>query len=374
MHEDIVVKVNKTVAKGTPLTESNFTKDGDIALGINARVGYMAYHGDNTNDAVVISESAAKKLTSQHMYKKLIEEDAEIKTGKKFWLTQFPNKHTMTQLGNIDGEGLPVKGSRVNYGDPIILATRKASLTANDIMLGKLNTDFRTKFRDAAVTWDKEHPGVITDVVKTGKRVQVTVKMDAPMLVGDKLSNKYGNKSVVSKIVPDDQMIKDESGNTVDILMAPTGVVSRINPGQLLENALGKVAEKTGKKIVVTNFDPQDRIKTVKKILKKHGISEMETVFDPMTGKKIKNINVGKQQIMKLFKSTDTNFGSRGLGTYDINQQPVRGGSSGSKRIGGMELNALLAHGATSVISESSRLKSQKNDEWWNAYKLGLPL
>jgi len=237
MHENVIVKANKTVPKGTPLTDSNFTKDGEIALGINARVGYMAYHGDNTNDAVVISESAAKKLTSQHMYKKLLEEDNDIKTGKRFWLTQFPNKHTITQLNNIDGEGLPVKGSIVNYGDPIILATKKAKLTANDLMLGKLNSSFRNKYRDAGLTWDKEHPGVITDVVKSGKRVQVTVKMNAPMLVGDKLANKYGNKSVVSKIVPDDQMVKDEQGKTIDILMAPTGIVSRINPGQLLENA-----------------------------------------------------------------------------------------------------------------------------------------
>jgi len=371
---DLVVKVGDKVKAGQLIADSNFTKGGDVALGRNALVAYMAYHGENTNDAIVVSQGAANKFTSLHMFKKSLDLEADITLDKRFYLTQFPNKYPPSSLTKIENDGVIAKGSHVSYGDPLVLAVRLAPLSATDQMLGRLHTSFRKKYRDISVLWDYEHPGVITEVTKVGSHVTVTVKMEAPAVIGDKLSGNYGNKGVISKIIPDDQMPTDARGRPLDILLAPTGVVSRINPGQLLETALGKVAEKTGQKIVVDNFDPQDRLLQVKNILKAHGISDKETVKDPVSGRDIPGIMVGRQYFYKLFKSTDTNFGARGTGAYDINEQPSRGGEEGSKRFGGMELNALLAHGATSVADEAFRLKGQKNEQWWNAYKLGLPL
>jgi hypothetical protein len=194
------------------------------------------------------------------------------------------------------------------------------------------------------------------------------------MRIGDKLSGRYGNKGVISKIIPDHQMIQDSNKKPIDILMTSAGVISRINPSQIVETAVAKVAEKTGKPIVVDNFSGRDNVKWAKELLKKHGISDKETVYDPVADKHIPNVFIGSQYILRLFKTTDSNFSVRGVGGYDVNQQPTHGGDEGSKALGSMEFNALVAHNARNVLREAATLKSQKNDEFWRAAQLGMPL
>jgi DNA-directed RNA polymerase beta' subunit len=160
----------------------------------------------------------------------------------------------------------------------------------------------------------------------------------------------------------------------LDVLLSSTGVVTRLNPAQVLETSLARVAEKTGKPIVVENFADRDNVAWVKGLLKKHGIKERETVFDPLTGKKIENILVGPQYIHKLFKTTETNYSARGVEDYDVNEQPSTGGPKGSKGLGRMEVNALIGHDARNILREAAVLKSQRNDEYWRALQLGLPL
>ena len=374
LHEDVMVKAGDHVKKDQQLTESNFTQNGNVALGRNAYVAYMPYHGENSNDAVVISEGAAQSFTSMHMYKKILELDSDIILDKKLYFTSFPNKITADQINKLDDKGVAKKGETLHYGDPVILALRKAVPNETDLMLGRLHKSLMGKYRDITMLWDHDNPGVVTDLVVTGGRIALTVKTEAPIVVGDKLSGSFGNKAVVSRIIPDHQMPHDATGKPLEILIASTGVVSRINPGQLLETALGKVAKKTGKTVLVENFSGEDKLKLTKAVLKQHGIPDKETLTDPITGRKIPGIFTGYQHIYKLFKSTDTNFGARGTGSYDINEQPTRGGSEGSKRLGGMEVNALLAHGATNLLREAMTLKSQKNVDWWNAFKTGAPL
>ena len=186
-------------------------------------------------------------------------------------------------------------------------------------------------------------------------------------------SGKFGNKGVVAKIIPDDQMIQDEQGRPIDVILTSAGVVSRINPGQVLEAVAGKVAYKTGKPILIENFSGKDNIKWAKDLLKQNGLKDKETVFDPMTNKKIPGVLVGRSHLLKLFKSTDTNYAARNIAEYDVNQQPTRGGVEGSKSLGKMEFDALVAHNARNFLQESSTLKSQKNDEYWKALQLGYP-
>ena len=186
-------------------------------------------------------------------------------------------------------------------------------------------------------------------------------------------SGRYGNKGVVSQIVTDDQMIQDESGKPVDVIMTSAGVVSRTNPAQIIETAVGKVVEKTGKPILVENLTGRDNVQWAKGLLKKHGLKDKETMFDPVTGKKIPKVFVGRQYILKLMKSTDTNYSARGLGSYDVNQQPTKGGVSSAKAMGKMEFDALIGHNARNVLREASTIKSQKNDEYWKATQLGYP-
>lgn len=193
-------------------------------------------------------------------------------------------------------------------------------------------------------------------------------------------SGRYGNKGVVASIVPDDKMLKDEAGDPVELIMTSAGVVSRINPAQLHEALLGKVAEKTGKPILFDNADSTNVVEWVSALAKKHGVKEKEHLFDPVCGRKIvgpdgEGVNVGRSFIFKLFKSTDTNFAGHGVGPYDINEQPVkRGGDEGAKGLGKMEFDALVAHNARGVISDAANVRGQKNDEFWRSVQLGLPL
>lgn len=373
LHDEPIVKPGDVVKAGQPLANSLFTRDGQMALGKNLRVAYIPLRGMNSNDAVVISESAAKKLTSMHMYKPTLELDDTTKVHRETHRAYFGNKFQKAQYDKLDSTGVIKPGTVVNPGDPLIAAVQKTELSSEARLLGKLHKSLVRPYRDASLVWDGETQGVVTDIARTGGQIRLTVKTKEPMRVGDKLAGRYGNKGVVSAILPDEHMFQDEKGRPIDLAVSPAGVVSRINPAQVLETALARVAEKTGKPIAIDNFAPRDNVQFVKSMLKRHNLKDTETLTDPMTGKKIPNILVGPQYIFKLMKTTSTNFSARGVEDYDVNQQPSAGGPTGSKGMGRMELNALLAHNARNILRETSVLKSQKNDEWWRAYQLGLP-
>jgi len=374
MHDDVNVKKGQRVQQGQALAETNFTRNGTLALGKNLSVGYMPYYGYNSNDAVVISESASKKLTSRHMYKETLSLDQGVSTDKDKHRAYFGSRYSRPEYERLDSKGIIKKGQQVDHGELLISAIRKDQASAQQQMLGNLHKSLVKPYRDAAITWDHDHPGTVIDVAVTNKQITVTVKMDAPMGVGDKMAGRYGNKGVVSKIVPDDQMVKDEAGKPIDVLMTSAGVITRINPSQILETAVGKVAEKTGKPVIIDQFADHDNVKWAKKLLKDNGLKDKETVYDPMSGKKIPGIHVGRQYTYKLFKSTDTNFAARGIGPgYDSNMQPTKGGDEGAKSLGKMEFNALLAHNARNVLQEAAVVKGQRNDEYWRRIQLGLP-
>lgn len=728
LHDELTVKPGDEVKAGQPLANSLYTRDGQLALGKNLRVAYVPLRGMNSNDAVVISESAAKKLTSMHMYKPTLELESGMKAHRETHRTYFGNKFQKAQYDHLDADGVIKPGTRVNPGDPLIAAVQKTQLSSEARLLGKLHKSLVRPYRDASVVWDGETPGVVTDVARTGGLIRLTVKTEEPVRVGDKLcftedtdvltthgwkpvaqvtlndvlytlnpktnsielhepsavhsypsagklytlrsrqvdlrvtdnhklyvqqrgttafalipatevigkcvrhqkngcwnaptpeffelpkserecthaqggatqhikipiqhwlrflgiylangsttlhghsdqpsasegtvniytdrgaghsvpgdqyawtkavlaecefdctehpdrfvihskqlaeylhefgcaqerhipecvfsygkdaaqwlmegllgcaerltksnsltyttvssqladdmqrlalhagwaanitithptnptqrpkynvhimrectpeinhghrkrqrgqqeaivvsdepvygvtvpnsvmyvrvngkpvwtgnSGRYGNKGVVSAILPDEHMLQDEKGRPIDMAISPTSVVTRINPAQILETALARVAEKTGKPIAVDNFAPRDNVQYVKSMLKKHNLKDTETLIDPTTGKKLPNILVGPQYTFKLMKTTSTNFSARGIEDYDVNQQPSAGGPTGAKGMGRLEFNALLAHNARNILRETAVLKSQKNDEWWRAYQLGLP-
>lgn len=374
LHNELKVKPGDTVTKGQILAETPYVKDGQLALGRNLRVAYMPYRGLNTNDAVVLSESGAKKLTSSHMYRLGTDIESDMKTEAQSHRSYFGNKYRKEQYDKLGSDGLVKPGTKVNKGDLIATAIQRRELTPEDKMLGRLHKSLAKPYRDAAVTWDKDTPGEVVDVSRSGKSIRVTVKTEEPMNIGDKLASRYGAKGVVAAILPDDQIVQDEKGRPIDLVISSATVISRINPAQILETGLAKVAEHEGKPIAVDNFVDRDNVKFVKDRMKQYGIKDKETVFDPMTGKKIKGVLTGPQYTHKLFKSTDTNYSARGVGSYDANLQPSAGGSQGAKGMGRMEMNVLLAHDARNILKENSLLKSQKNDEWWSAYQTGAPL
>lgn len=373
LHNELKVKAGDRVTAGQLLASSNFTKDDTLALGTNLSVAYMPYRGLNTNDGIVVSEGAARRLTSEHMYKHMMLLSGGVETKKEKHRAYFGNKYTAKQYDNLDEDGIVRPGAVVYPHDPLIVGVRPNQMTGNAVLLGRLSKTLVKPFSEEVETWSHDRPGKVIDVAKTGDRITVTVKTEETINIGDKLSGRYGNKGVIAKIVPDHQMVQDEKGRPIDLLFTSAGIISRINPAQVIEASLGKVAAHTGKPIAVDNYAPHDNVQFAKDMLKKHGLSDKETIYDPITNKHIPKVFVGKSYILKLFKTTDSNWSSHGADRYDFNQQPARGGDDGAKAIGKMEFDGLVAHNARNVLKEAASLKSQKNDEYWRAIQLGLP-
>ena len=369
------VKPGDRVEAGQPLAESNFTKDGAYAYGRNLKVAYLPYYGLNTNDSMVVSESAAKKMTSTHVYREGMDVQEGMVLNKKLFAIYFGTKYKPEQLSKIGDDGIIKAGETVNYGDPLILVAVKTELGPEAKLLGRIHKSLVKPYKDMSLSWDKDVPGKVIEVAKNGNKIRIAVHTEEPLKLGDKIASRYGHKGVVAAIVSDNQMLKDSQGKTIDLVISPASVVSRLNPAQILETAVGKVAEKTGKPIIINNFEIKDNLKFAKDLLKQHKLSETEPVYDPLSGKTYDKVLVGPQYIMKLMKTTETNYAARGVQdvAYDSNQQPASGGPTGAKAMGRLEVNALLAHNARNVLHEIATLKSQRNDEWWRAYQLGLP-
>lgn len=371
LHNTPSVQVGDVVKPGDLLARSNYTNDkGAAALGTNLRTAYIPYKGYNFEDAIVISEGAAKRLTSEHMYQHEAEFGKETKQGKKTFLTLFPSEYGKEVVQKMDDEGVIAPGAIVRKGDPLIFQANVLSRAHNQ-QVGRS----RTGFSNGSVTWDHESEGVVTDVSKTKKGVSVTVKSLSTMKEGDKLSGRYGDKGVIAAVVPEDKMPKDAQGRPFEVLLNPLGVISRTNPSQMVEAALGKIAEKTGKRYAVKDFDNiEDLTEFAINELKKHNMSDMEDIEDPETGKKIKNIFTGNRFFMKLHHTSESKGQGRGIGGYTSEDTPAKGGEEGSKRVALMDVNALLSHGAHEVLRDAGAIRGQKNEDYWAAFMSGKSL
>jgi DNA-directed RNA polymerase subunit beta len=369
LHNTPLVKPGQRVEDGSLLAKSNYTDDtGATALGANARVAYLPFKGLNFEDAVVISESMANKMSSEHMYQHSLDTSPDHKMGRKSYISLFPGKYDKKSLEKIDDDGVITPGTTVDYGSPLILGAKRKERAHN-----KVHKKRDPGFADATVTWDHHQPGVVTDVLKTKKGPVVLVKAQSPMQVGDKLSGRYGDKGVISRIVPDDQMPHDKSGAPYEVLLNPLGIISRTNPAQMIEAALGKIAAKTGKPVKISDFeDIDDLTEYAIEQLKKHGLSDMEDVYDPETERKLKNpIFTGNRFFMKLHHTAEGKGQGRGTGGYTMDESPAKGGATGSKRIALLDTNALLSHGATQVLRDAGAVRGQRNEEYWMQFMQG---
>jgi DNA-directed RNA polymerase beta subunit len=365
IHNTPVVKAGDRVKPGQTLAKSNFTDDaGTAALGKNLNTAYMVWPG-NTDDGLIISEGAAKKLRSEHMYSKRIDHDDVTQRGRKEFMALYPGTFSKPQISKLDNEGVIKPGQVVEAGDPLVLAVREKPVT--DIHRGH-----KPGWMNASETWDHESPGVVTDVGRDKKGLRISVKSLEPMKVGDKLVGRMGDKGVVADIVPDAKMPVDEEGNPLEVLLNPTTVVSRTNPMQLVELALAKVAKKTGKPVKLPGFSDESFVKYAKKMLDKHGLKDVEDLEDPETGRKFKKIMRGPRFFMKLHHMAEHKLGSRGIGGYTSEHQPSRsGGFESAKRLGLADLNALVSYGAVDTLKDAKAIRGQENYEYWKAFQMG---
>jgi len=365
-NSDVRVKKGDRVKKGQLLADSTFTRDGTLALGTNLRTAYMPFHGYNFEDGIVVSESAAQKLTSLHGYEKKLGDDAETVIRRGGYLTELPHQFIKRQLENISDEGIVRVGATVEPGDPLILALRKPSLSAQQEQVRSFRKGL-VKWRDASLVWNVPYKGKVTDVFRRKNRQDkwewvVAVKTEEPAQIGDKVVGRHGNKGVITRILPDAQMpYKEGEGGEkehVQILLNPLGVPGRINLGQILETVAAKIAKERGEVYKVRNFEAgKNYLEDIKKELDQEGLTDKEELIDPETGKPYgQKVLTGDQYILKLRhqvrKKMSARSGSHPGATYDVNDSPKSGAPAGGQALGELGMYSMLAHGARENLHE----------------------
>lgn len=389
------VKPGDTVKAGEVVADTNFSRDGALALGTNLRVAYIPYKGYNFEDGVVISESAAKKLSSVHLHKPDVALDRDTQVNKRLFMSQHHGAFTKSQLDLVDDDGVVKIGTKVKPGDPLVLATKRSSIVDKS-GLGAIRKSLGAQYVNKALTWEGDAAGEVVGVHRKGDQIFVHVKTIEPMQVGDKITGRYGNKGIVTRVLPDSEMPRLPSGDPIEVALNPSGVPGRMNVGQVLETAASKIARKTGKPYVVDNFERTDMLEKVKNELKKHNLKDTEPLFDPVTNQPLGEALVGYQHMLKLHHQVDKKVAARsGLSLpgeepekYDINLQPAGGGHRGGQAMDHLGLYSLLAHGAKANVREMHTWKAEGPDpntnpskQWqsqhhdvWDAIQHGDPL
>lgn len=398
LHSEPLVSPGDKIKTGQTLADTNYSKNGTLALGTNLTVGYLPYKGYNFEDGLVISESAAKKLSSHHLHKHEVplREDTVLSVNK--FKVHHPTAFTKDQYQNIGDDGFVAVGSKVKPGDPLVLAMNPFVLKDRS-GLSTLRKSFAGTHTDASLRWHGDHEGEVVAVHKVDGKAIVHVRTVEPIQEGDKVSTFHGGKGILTKILPDKDMPHTKDGKHIDVAFNPAGVPSRMNVGQVLEIAAGKIAKKTGKPYIVENFSHKtdDVISKVQAELKQHGLSDTEELFDPISKKSLGKVLVGPQHTLKLVHQVDKKVAVRpgmtlpGIETeasYGSNLQPLGGGHAGGQAIGSLGVYALLAHGARANLREMQTFKSEgpdpqvnpakawpsQHNQVWAAIQTGAPL
>jgi len=397
LHSTPLVKVGDTVKAGQTIADTNYSRNGTLALGTNLRVGYIPFKGYNFEDGIVISQSAAAKLSSEHLHKDHLQLDRDITVNKRKFQIQHPGLFSRVQLEKVGDGGIVQVGQKVSPGDPLVLATKPYQLKDRS-GLSAIRRSMSGSHTDKSMRWDSDFQGEVVDVHHGNDKITVHVRTIEPMQVGDKMAGRYGNKGIVTKILEDKEMPHTTDGKHIEVALNPSGVPGRMNVGQVLETAIAKIAKKTGNPYLVKNFEPEtDHLQRVKDLLKEHGIPDTEEVIDPHTKQSLGKAMVGPQYMMKLVHQVDKKLsvrsgmampGMRNNEHYDLNLQPSSGGGTGGQSMGVLGMYAMLAHGAKANIREMQTWKSEGPDpqtnpdkRWasqhnqvWAAIQTGAPL
>lgn len=371
-----VVKVGDVVKKGDLLADSNYSKDGKLALGVNVRTAYMPWkNGLNFEDAITISESAAKKFSSLHIHREELELLPGVQVSKKLTFAQFPTKFTGDNFKKLGDDGVISEGVRVSPGDILVAAVRKVEFDKSDKSaknLGEIHKSLERPYKDISLVWTEDFPATVYRVVRTANKITVQLQTEEPAQVGDKLSMSSAAKGTIAAVVPDHEMPRTDDNRHIEVILNPHGIVNRINPSQTIEQAASKLVKDGGKKYSFANFDGRDHAREVDEALDKAGIKHTERLFDPQSGKYIERpVGVGYNYMVKLDHPIRKKFSARERDGYTYDETPTRGKGKGGQSYDHLTTYALLGHNAHAILGEAAGIRGTKNEEFWQAYQAG---
>lgn len=372
-----IVKVGEEVVVGQVLADGPAMEQGELALGQNVLVGFMTWNGYNYEDAVIMSERLVKEdvYTSVHIDEYSIE-CRDTKLGPEEITRDIPNVGDEARK-NLNSDGIIMIGAEVKEGDILVgkvTPKGQAELSAEEKLLLAIFGEKSREVKDNSLRVPHGGAGIVHDIKifdrKNGDELQPGVNRVVKVYIvqkrkiseGDKMAGRHGNKGVISKILPIEDMPHLEDGTPLDIMLNPLGVPSRMNIGQVLELHLGYAAKQLGLYIATPAFDGLHR-EDLESLMKEAGMNEdgKQPIISGRTGEYFDSpVSVGIMYFVKLSHMVDDKLHARSVGPYSlVTQQPLGGkAQNGGQRFGEMEVWALEAYGAAYTLREILTVKS----------------
>ena len=372
-----IVTVGERVEAGQVIADGPACSQGEIALGKNVLIGFMTWEGYNYEDAILLNERLVREdvFTSIHI-EEYETESRDTKLGPEEITRDIPNVGEDT-LKDLDENGIIRIGAEVTSGDYLVgkvTPKGETELTAEERLLRAIFGEKAREVRDSSLKVPHGEAGIIVDVKVftrengdelapgVNKVVRVYIAQKRKISVGDKMAGRHGNKGVVSRILPQEDMPFLPDGTPLDIVLNPLGVPSRMNIGQVLEVHLGYAAHALGWKVATPIFDGANE-KEIRELLKQGGVAEdgKTVLYDGRTGEAFdQRVTVGYPYYLKLHHLVDDKIHARSTGPYSlVTQQPLGGKAQfGGQRFGEMEVWALEAYGAAYTLQEILTVKS----------------
>ena len=372
-----IVTVGERVEAGQVIADGPACSQGEIALGKNVLIGFMTWEGYNYEDAILLNERLVREdvFTSIHI-EEYETESRDTKLGMEEITRDIPNVGEDT-LKDLDENGIIRIGAEVTSGDYLVgkvTPKGETELTAEERLLRAIFGEKAREVRDSSLKVPHGEAGIIVDVKVftrengdelapgVNKVVCVYIAQKRKISVGDKMAGRHGNKGVVSRILPQEDMPFLPDGTPLDIVLNPLGVPSRMNIGQVLEVHLGYAAHALGWKVATPIFNGANE-KEIRELLKQGGVAEdgKTVLYDGRTGEPFdQRVTVGYPYYLKLHHLVDDKIHARSTGPYSlVTQQPLGGKAQfGGQRFGEMEVWALEAYGAAYTLQEILTVKS----------------
>ncbi len=377
LNQKPIVKEGDKVKKGDPIADGLSTCNGELALGKNVLVAFMNWEGYNYEDAILISE----RLVKEDVYTSITLKVEDIKCrstklGNEEITRDIPNL-SEEALKNLDENGIIRVGAEVRPGDILVgkvTPKGETELTPEERLLRAIFGEKSREVRDTSLRVQHGRGGVVVDVqvfsrankdeLEAGVNmlVKVYIAQKRKLSVGDKMSGRHGNKGIVSRILPIEDMPFMANGQPVDVVLNPLGVPSRMNIGQLLEVHLGRVAKVLGWKVASPVFDGATE-QQISQLYRENGLDDDAKVvlYDGRTGEAFDNrVTVGYMYMLKLTHMVDNKMHARSIGPYAlVTAQPLGGQAMfGGQRFSEMDVWALEGYGAANLLQEMLTIKS----------------